>query len=289
MENNHELRIVITPFCNYRCFFCHSEGYVTESTPLLMSPEDYEFVAKTAKNAWGWNALTITGGEPLISPIYQETCQLINNLGIGITTVTNASLISSPKKILKNNKQINVSIHSMNPRTYKRITGSSYPVEQIIETIINVRNNLPKIDIHLNATVIRGYNDAIDEMEKLIWFANKIGGIAKFIDLASSKKDLVVSIDEIIETLISTGFEITDKNTWQIFMTRGCEKVIITRCGFADKYNEEKYRNLFLHPDGTLSCGDGHDITVNVLREIHTRNINDFLKKAEWIFPIIKR
>lgn len=121
IKEKHEFRIVITPFCNYRCFFCHSEGLVEEYTPLLLTPKDYAFTVKSGKELWGWNTVTITGSEPLVSPIYRETCELIVQAGIRITTVTNASLISSPKKILTHNDQVNISIHTMNPVVYKRL------------------------------------------------------------------------------------------------------------------------------------------------------------------------
>lgn len=100
MNNGNEFRVVITPFCNYRCFFCHSEGLVEECTPMLLSPKDYAFAVRAAKYLWGWDTVTITGGEPLISPIYGEVCSLIADEGVKITTVTNASLIANPKKIL---------------------------------------------------------------------------------------------------------------------------------------------------------------------------------------------
>lgn len=159
MREKHEFRIVITPFCNYRCFFCHGEGFIEECTPLLLAPEDYCFVAKVGKKLWGWNTVTITGGEPIISPIYREVCGLIAKEGIKITTVTNGSLISSPKKILIDNNQVNISIHTMNAETYKRITGSSYPLKRIMDTVIAVRSCFPDMMIHLNSIVIRGLND----------------------------------------------------------------------------------------------------------------------------------
>ena len=175
MKDEHEFRIVITPFCNYRCFFCHSEGFIKESTPLLLSPADYGFVAKAAKELWGWDTLTITGGEPLISPIYRETCEAIAKEGVRITTVTNASLISSPKKILAHNSQINVSLHSMDPDVYRRITCITYPLNQVIDTIISVRSFYPEMAIHLNATVIRGVNDKPEDQQGCALFAYGIG------------------------------------------------------------------------------------------------------------------
>lgn len=265
IKEKHEFRIVITPFCNYRCFFCHSEGLVEEYTPLLLTPKDYAFIVKAGKELWGWDTVTITGGEPLVSPIYRETCELIVQAGIRITTVTNASLISSPKKILTHNDQVNISIHTMNPVVYKKITGSSYPLSQIIDTVIAVRAYFPNMIIHLNSTVIRGMNDKPSEMEKVIEFATRVGGEAKFIDLASRNQGLIVSCEEIEQNLNLLGFKKVDGNKWQSFFVRADEKAIITRCGFSEQNNNRGFRNLFIKPDGTIINDSGSDFSVNLL------------------------
>lgn len=289
MDNSHEFRIVITPFCNYRCFFCHNEGFIEEYTPLLLSPTDYEFVTKVGKKYWGWDTATITGGEPLISPIFRETCQKMKNNGIKITVVTNASLISNPKKILDTCNQVNISLHSIVPETYKRITGTSYPVAQVIDTITSIRSQLPDIIIHLNSTVIRGFNDSLEEMEKILWIADRVGAEAKFIDLASNNESLIVPASEIQCLLEKAGFEVYDESTWQIFLKRGETKTSITRCGFSHEYEGREKRNLFLNPDGVISTGTPNELTISVLREIHAKKELEFVNKVEWYFPLAKR
>ena len=288
-ENIHELRIVITPFCNYRCFFCHGEGLTREYTPLLLSSEDYEFVAKCCKQLWGWNTVTITGGEPLISPLYRETCELIAKLGVKITTVTNGSLISSPKKILKDNAQVNFSLHSLNPETYHKITGTSYPLNQVLDTIISTRAQLPDLEIHLNITVIKGWNDTPEEMLDIIRFANRVEAKVKFVDLVSENDNLVVPVENIQNTLEGLGYRVVDENTWQIFMENKFNQVIVTRCGFGKRYLSKEKRSLFLNPDGIISSETGEDISVSLLQEIHNRDMEGLAQKVEWYFPPAKR
>lgn len=287
MKIDHELRIVITPFCNYRCFFCHNEGIVEEDTLLLLTPKDYGYIVNLAKEKWGWDTVTITGGEPLVSPIYREVCEEISKNNIRITTVTNASLISSPSKILANTHQINISIHTMDPEKYKQITGSKYPLENIVNTIMSIRADLPNIDIHLNNTVVHGINDASLDMEKIISFANKVGGVSKFINLASCDESLIVPVDEIEDKLISLGFNKTDETEWQIYYSRGLDNAIITRCGFSQTPNSNSfgYLSLFLNPDGKLMTYRRNDHLLNILNEIKSRDTEGIRKKIEWYFP----
>lgn len=285
--SEHEFRIVITPFCNYRCFYCHREGLTEEYTPLTLTPKDYCFMAKVAKERWGWDTITITGGEPFISPIFKETCELIAKEGIKITTVTNGSLIARPKGMLKDIAQINVSLHSMNPKTYRRITNVSYPLQEVVDTLISIRSQLPDLKIHLNATILRGWNDSPEDLGAIIKFAHRINGQAKFIDLASDNEALIVPFEEICSTLERMGFKKTKETTWQVFVKndKTGEEAIVTRCGFGKRYSDWGYRNLFINPDGVISTELTSDIPINLLHEIHSRDEEGFAKKVEWLFP----
>ncbi len=288
MRDTHEFRIVITSFCNYRCFFCHHEGRIEESTKFLLSPNDYAFIASVAKRLWGWDTITITGGEPLVSPIYREVCERIAREGTSITTVTNASLLSSPRKFLAHNRQINVSLHTMDPIVYQKITGSSYGLQQTLDTIVSIRDSLPEIEIHLNATVIRGYNDSPQEMDRLIQFSNKVHGKAKFVDLASDDRDLVVPCEEIGKNLMSIGFVKIDEGKWQTVFRRNTEHVTVTRCGFSNQNFDRGHRNLFLHPDGIIVDSYQKDVVVDALREIKGRDTEGLANKIESYFPPAK-
>ena len=254
MPSEHEFRIVITPFCNYRCFYCHREGLTEESTPLALTPKDYQFMCKVAKERWGWDTVTITGGEPL-----------------------------------KDNTQINISVHSLTPEIYRQITKTTYPVAEVLDTIISIRAQMPKLEIHLNATVIRGMNDSIEEMTKLIKFAHRVNAKVKFIDLASGNEKLIVPVEEITQKLLETGFEKVEETKWQIFVRNSNgEEAIITRCGFGKKYADWGYRNLFINPDGMLSTEVADDIPLNLLHEIRARDEDAFACKVEWLFPPLR-
>lgn len=244
METTHELRLVITPECNYNCYFCHKEGCDCNKRSLV--PKDYQYIAKILKDLLGWHTLTIAGGEPLLHPNYRQICKLLKKSGLRVTTVTNLSLLSNPETLAYND-QINISLHSMDAEVYKKITGSKIPVSQIIDKIKAIRTNLPILDIHLNATIIRNKNDDIKSMENLVQFATKIDAKAKFIDLASENAKEVVPYEEIKAKVSKMGFEKTSEEEWQSSYKRNADHVIITKCGFSKQNIEHsnEYRNLF--------------------------------------------
>lgn len=286
METTHELRLVITPECNYNCYFCHKEG--CGCNKRLLVPKDYQYVAKILKDLLGWHTLTITGGEPLLHPNYRQICKLLKESGLRITTVTNLSLLSNPETLAYND-QINISLHSMDAEVYKKITGSKIPVSQIIDKIKAIRTNLPILDIYLNATIIRNINDGIKSMENLVQFATKIDAKAKFIDLASENAKEVVPYEEIKTKVSKMGFKKASEEDWQSYYKRDIDRIIITKCGFSNQNikHSNGYRNLFLYPDGNFKY-DKKIVSLNLLKEIKEQDTNTIVNSIKDFLPPAK-
>ncbi len=293
MKCQREFRIVLTPFCNYRCFFCHGEGLLNTNRDFRFTPEDYQFIMEVAHRNWGWNTATLTGGEPLLSPIFAETCKLLAKKGIRLTVVTNGSLLASPKKTLAHVGQVNVSLHTLDPMKYQRITGLDYSLSSLLHTLIQTRLQLPEIKIHLNCTIIRGYNDNLEAMSEILGFAQQIKAQAKFIDLASSNPSLVVKVEEIESLLLQLGFEVSSRDTWQTELKRksasnGSEVALITRCGFSTLHRDLEIRNLILNPNGTVTLGHPDSShSLDILREVYTRDEATLVQRLKIFFPQI--
>lgn len=277
-----ELRIVLTPFCNYQCFFCHSES-IAEQIALQLSPCDYEFLGEVTRDYLGWSTATITGGEPLISPIFQEVCERLHALGIGLTVVTNASLLARPAEMLKDVAQINVSLHTMDPAVYAQITQTKYPLWRVLDTIVTTRALLPELTIHLNYTVVKGLNDGDEDFEKLLDFSREVGAQAKFIDLSTADDSLRTDADDISRQLVSLGFIVERESPWQIHLARGKDQAIVTRCPFNGRYDDLPTRDIFVDPNGTLYKSYGGCVQVDALNDIKSRNAERLVKKINFL------
>lgn len=275
-----ELRIVLTPFCNYKCFFCHSEC-LSDKVSLQLRPIDYGFMVKTVRDRLGWDTCTITGGEPLISPIFKEVSERINTLGVKITLITNGSLIARPKEILKDIHQINVSIHTMAPTIYEHITQVGYPLDSVLNTLVNIRVGLPELIIHLNYTVIKGLNDSVKEYEEILKFAKELKARVKFIDLSTTNKILETKAEEIVAQLEGIGFKVVDENAWQFRLKRDSEYVIVARCPFNGRYENLPKRDVFVDPNGTLYRSYGGYFAVNALNEIKAQDEDGLIEKIK--------
>ncbi len=129
------LRIAVNSECNLNCFFCHSEG----EYPILrcqkkeafrrLTAEQIILVAKVAAD-FGVNEIKITGGEPLLRKDIIEIVRGLSSIpGIReVSMVSNGILLEKFASSLKNAglKRINVSLHSLNPEIYRRITRTYY-------------------------------------------------------------------------------------------------------------------------------------------------------------------
>jgi cyclic pyranopterin phosphate synthase len=124
----HYLRISVTDRCNLRCEYCNT-GCDVPFIPHedMLSFEEICDVVKTAVGM-GFDKFRITGGEPLMR---REVHKLIAMIAatdgvkdIGLTT--NGMLLPRDAPLLAEAglKRINISLDSLDPAEYKRITGN---------------------------------------------------------------------------------------------------------------------------------------------------------------------
>ncbi|OLR64589.1 GTP 3',8-cyclase MoaA [Peptoniphilus porci] len=121
------IRISLTDRCNLRCKYCMpEEGVKLLNHEDILSYEEILILAKIFISL-GIKNFKLTGGEPLVR---RDVCNLIKELkkleGIGeVTITTNGVLLEDYGKDLIDSgiDRINVSLDSLNPIKYEKITG----------------------------------------------------------------------------------------------------------------------------------------------------------------------
>jgi len=149
------LRVSVTPDCNLSCIYCHREG---EHNPKdLLSAEEIAHVLETAAR-FDIRSVKFTGGEPLLRG---DMADIIRSVPASMESsmTTNGVLLADKAEELREAglARVNVSIDSLNPETYEKITGSDR-LPDVLEGI-EVALDAGLTPIKLNMVILKGVND----------------------------------------------------------------------------------------------------------------------------------
>ncbi|WML68457.1 MAG: GTP 3',8-cyclase [Methanoregula sp. SKADARSKE-2] len=154
------LRVSLTPQCNLSCIYCHREG--EKKTGTQLSTGEIAEIIRTAVH-FGIRSVKFTGGEPLLR---EDLLDIIRSVPAGVETsiTTNGTLLAGLAADLRKAglRRVNVSVDSLNPETYRRITGTD-KLGDVLEGIAAALG-AGLTPIKLNTVLLKGVNDhEIDE------------------------------------------------------------------------------------------------------------------------------
>ena len=214
-----DVRLSVTDRCNFRCSYCMPAEIFGPDFAFLPRAEllTFEELALVARElvALGARTLRITGGEPLVRRDLEQLVALLRALDasealsgepLDIALTTNGSLLAklaAPLRAAGLNR-ITVSLDSLNPTTFTRMSGSALPLESVLEGIA-AATGAGFTSIKLNAVIRRGVNDA--DVPALAAFAREEGHtlrLIEYMDVGSSngwRLDEVVPASEILAQL----------------------------------------------------------------------------------------
>jgi cyclic pyranopterin phosphate synthase len=183
-----DIRVALTHRCNLRCIYCHGEG---ESNPGgEMDASEIESIVRVAAGE-GVSRVKLTGGEPLLrGDILEVVGRLSSVPGIEeVSMTTNATLLADVAGDLKEAglKRVNVSLDTLVPERYRRITGFDKldSVLSGIDEAVRVGLN----PVKTNMVLLRDVNE--DELWDLVRFSREKGTILQVIELVDSRYNSV--------------------------------------------------------------------------------------------------
>ncbi len=203
-----DLRISVTDRCNFRCTYCMPFEEYDEwiDRRELLTYEEIVRVA-TIFLGLGVEKIRLTGGEPLVRKDLEKLIAALAPLqGLrDLCLTTNGALLSQKSPSLKaaGLKRINVSLDSLDPARFKKITQRG-DLAAVLEGL-NAAQRAGFERIKINAVIERGVND--DEILPLVEFARANRFAVRFIefmDVGNSNSwtsEKVVSKKEIVEKI----------------------------------------------------------------------------------------
>jgi cyclic pyranopterin phosphate synthase len=209
------LRLSISDVCNFRCQYCLPEGYSPQRKKFLSVDEIRRLL--TAFAELGMSKLRLTGGEPTIRSDFTE----IAAVAAGIPGIQKLAFSTNGYRLYQNAERwrrtgltaVNVSVDSLDPATFRRVTGH----DRLREVLAGVERAVAEDfeQVKINAVLLRGINDdRIDDF--LEWVRDKPVGV-RFIELMQTGDNLSyfykhhVSADFLRQKLLTAGWQIQER------------------------------------------------------------------------------
>lgn len=177
------LRLSLTPACPMRCSYCRPSIINDIPDVKHMSATHIEQVVRHLVTRWGLKKVRLTGGEPTVRKDLLEIIERVSTVqGLeDLAMTTNGLTLPKQAFALKRAglKRLNISLDSLNPQTFERMTGVKGP-ERVIQGIDTAITAGLK-PIRLNTVVLAGENDS--QLLELIHFAADRKLTIRFIEL----------------------------------------------------------------------------------------------------------
>ncbi len=172
----------MTDRCNFRCTYCMPfDEYEWIDKKEILTFEEITRLAKIFVQL-GVDKIRLTGGEPLVRRDLELLVAGISQLpGLSdLCLTTNGSLLAEKIEALQGAglKRINVSIDTLNPEKFQRITKRG-ELAKVLEGLFAAKS-CGLNPIKINAVIERGVND--DDMIDLVEFSREHGFAIRFIE-----------------------------------------------------------------------------------------------------------
>jgi cyclic pyranopterin phosphate synthase len=175
------LRIAITSRCNMSCLYCHHEG--EEASPKgsrEMSGDEIVKVIRAGADL-GVKRVKFTGGEPLMRPDLESILERLPE-GLDVSLTTNGTFLAERARFLAEAGlgRVNVSLDSLDPGVYSRITGGTEEdLHRVLEGI-DAAIEAGLVPVKVNMVVLKENEGEVWDM---VEFARGRGVILQLIEL----------------------------------------------------------------------------------------------------------
>lgn len=277
------IRVSVTDRCDFRCVYCMSEKMTFLPRSTVLSLEEIERVIKVFTEL-GVKKVRITGGEPLVRKDIDKLFKSIGRIDAldEITLTTNGSQLKSKSMMLKKAgvKRINISLDSLNPITFKKLTrtGDLQKVLDGIHAAIDVGFD----KIKLNTVLMKNLNE--EEIYNLVDYAIKYYLDISFIEemplghTAYDRKSTSVNNDDILlklkEKYLLSKSNISTSGPAEYFSIKNTQ----TKIGLISPHSHnfcENCNRVRISCKGELFLCLGHDTKIDLMPLIRSFPNND--------------
>ena len=154
------LRLSITDICNFRCEYCLPDGYSCSSKPKFLTLDEIRRLVTAFAELGVWK-IRLTGGEPSVRKDFSEIIDMVSHTA-GIETMaftTNGYRLkdNAQKWFDAGMRKLNVSVDSLNPETFHKITGH----DKLPSVLAGIEESLAVgyDSVKVNVVLLKGINE----------------------------------------------------------------------------------------------------------------------------------
>lgn len=145
------LRVSLTAACNYACNYCVPDGKRLMPASNELPANELLQAVELLQQAAGIDKLRITGGEPLVTPKFDDFLLGVMKLPLqDVSLTTNGQLLLQKRDVILGSgiKRINVSLDTLNPVRFRQIARSGDldtvlgGIEMLLEAGIKLKVNM---------------------------------------------------------------------------------------------------------------------------------------------------
>lgn len=157
----HCVHLSLSSACNLRCKYCYAAERVESSFPAMML-DDFKRVVDDLCELSTHLTITITGGEPLLNPLWQPVSAYCKKKGSTMLLLTNGTLITeeNARFIKETFDLVTLSIDGPTRETHRLTRGDNY--DQVMRAVQILEHH--GIDYSLSMTVTRLNIDQVEAM-----------------------------------------------------------------------------------------------------------------------------
>ncbi|WP_253485285.1 GTP 3',8-cyclase MoaA [Pseudomonas fluorescens] len=175
------LRVSLTSACNYACIYCVADGKRLQARDDSLSLDKLLLAVEYLKTVNPLGRLRITGGEPLISPLFDGFMKAVRRLDFDDVSLTsNGQLLTRKLPLLLEAgvKRINISLDTLDAEAFQRIArgGDLATVLRGIDQAL-----VAGLQVKINMVPLRGHNH--DQILPLLEYCLARGMELRFIEL----------------------------------------------------------------------------------------------------------
>lgn len=175
------LRVSLTAACNYACTYCVPDG------KRLLRAENELPATKLLKGvtmlqqAAGIDKVRITGGEPLVTPKFDEFLLGVMELPLSdVSLTTNGQLLPKKKDVIAESglSRINVSLDTLNPLRFKQIARGGD-----LETVLSGIDSMLELGLKVKINMVPLRSQNLTEVPMMLDYCLDRGIELRFIEL----------------------------------------------------------------------------------------------------------